>query len=88
VTLQVFTRDRDTHLHVIDHGVGIPDADKSMVLRPFHRLGDSSHTAGVGLGLAIADRLIAAMNGRLELRDTPGGGLTVAIVLPCAEEIL
>ena len=88
VTLQVFTRDRDMHLHIIDHGVGIPQSEKSMVLQPFHRLGDSSHTGGVGLGLAIADRLIAAMNGRLELRDTPGGGLTVVIVLPCAEETL
>jgi len=88
VTLHVFSRDRDMHLHIIDHGVGIPESEKSMVLQPFHRLGDSSHTAGVGLGLAIADRLIAAMNGRLELRDTPGGGLTVAIVLPCAEETL
>ena len=85
VTLQVFTRDHKMHLHIIDHGVGIPEKERAMVLQPFHRLGDSSHTAGVGLGLAIADRLIAAMQGRLELRDTPGGGLTVAIVLPCAE---
>ena len=88
VTLQAFTRDRNMHLHIIDHGVGIPEKERAMVLQPFHRLGDSSHTAGVGLGLAIADRLIAAMHGRLELRDTPGGGLTVAIVLPCAEELL
>lgn len=88
VTVQVFSRDNKMHLHVIDHGVGIPQAEKSTVLQPFHRLGDSSHTGGVGLGLAIADRLIAAMNGRLELRDTPGGGLTVAIVLPCAEATL
>ena len=88
VTVQVFSRDNNMHLHVIDHGVGIPQAEKSTVLQPFHRLGDSSHTGGVGLGLAIADRLIAAMNGRLELRDTPGGGLTVAIVLPCAEATL
>ena len=85
VTLQAFSRDHSVHIHVIDHGVGIPESERAMVLQPFHRLGDSSHTGGLGLGLAIADRLIAAMNGRLELRDTPGGGLTVAIVLPSAE---
>lgn len=86
VTLQAFSRENVMHIHVIDHGVGIPESERAMVLQPFHRLGDSSHTGGLGLGLAIADRLIAAMNGRLELRDTPGGGLTVAIVLPCAKD--
>ena len=85
VTLQAFSRDQSIHIHVVDHGVGIPESERAKVLQPFHRLGDSSHTGGLGLGLAIADRLIAAMNGRLELRDTPGGGLTVAIVLSCAE---
>jgi two-component system sensor histidine kinase KdpD len=85
VTMQAFSRDQSIHIHVVDHGVGIPESERAKVLQPFHRLGDSSHTGGLGLGLAIADRLIAAMNGRLELRDTPGGGLTVAIVLSCAE---
>ena len=37
---------------------------------------------GLGLGLAIADRLVEAMGGELELRDTPGGGLTVVVSLP------
>ena len=32
--------------------------------------------SGLGLGLAIVDRLLAAMAASLELRDTPGGGLT------------
>jgi two-component system sensor histidine kinase KdpD len=55
-------------------------------MQPFHRLGDDSHQPGLGLGLAIADGLTAAMGGHLELRDTPGGGLTAVITLPRATE--
>jgi two-component system sensor histidine kinase KdpD len=68
-------------LHIIDHGPGIPRHQQAAVLQPFHRLDDSG-SGGLGLGLAIADRLVAAMGGQLELRDTPGGGLTVVVALP------
>ncbi len=69
-------------LHVIDHGPGIPRAQRAIVVQPFHRLDDSGASGGLGLGLAIADRFVAAMGGTLELRDTPGGGLTAVISLP------
>ena len=49
---------------------------------PFQRLGDH-HASGshVGLGLAVAKGFIEAMGGRIELSDTPGGGLTVTLSL-------
>ena len=39
---------------------------------------------GVGLGLAVAKGFAEAMGGRIVAKDTPGGGLTVAITLPAA----
>lgn len=72
----------DAQIHIIDHGPGIPADQRDVVVQPFHRLGDGTNAGGLGLGLAIADRVIAAMGGRLELRDTPGGGLTAVISLP------
>lgn len=69
-------------VHIIDHGPGIPKDQKQKVRQAFHRLGDKRQYGGLGLGLAIADRLIVSMNGNLELRDTPGGGLTAVILLP------
>lgn len=79
---------RTVQLHVIDHGPGIPVDQRAVVLQPFHRLHDSGTGGGLGLGLAIADRLVAAMGGTLELRDTPGGGLTVVVAMPasCARD--
>ncbi|MFN8024266.1 MAG: DUF4118 domain-containing protein [Acidimicrobiales bacterium] len=84
VRVRAHTSGRDVQLHVIDHGPGIPVAQRSVVLQPFHRLDDSATGGGLGLGLAIADRLVAVMGGELALRDTPGGGLTVVVVLPSA----
>jgi two-component system sensor histidine kinase KdpD len=73
-------------LQVVDHGPGIPRTQRASVLEPFHRLGDRSSRAGVGLGLAIASGFIEATGGHLELGDTPGGGLTVTVHLPMASQ--
>jgi len=71
-------------LRVTDHGPGIPADQRQQLLEPFRRLGDRSRGAGVGLGLAVAKGFVDAMDGRLVLEDTPGGGLTVAISLKAA----
>jgi len=70
-------------LEVVDHGHGVPDDAKDRIFEPFTRIGDRS-PGGVGLGLAVARGFAEAMGGRIEARDTPGGGLTVAITLPAA----
>jgi two-component system sensor histidine kinase KdpD len=72
------------HLRVIDRGRGIALSERTKVLAPFQRLGDQ-HTNGVGLGFSIAQGFVEAMHGTLTLDDTPGGGLTVTIILPIAE---
>jgi two-component system sensor histidine kinase KdpD len=66
-------------LIVTDHGPGIPAGQRDAVFRPFQRLGDSSSSEGLGLGLALARGLVEAMNGELRPTDTPGGGLTMVV---------
>jgi two-component system sensor histidine kinase KdpD len=51
---------------------------------PYQRLGDSPQGASVGLGLAVARGFVEAMDGSVELEDTPGGGLTVILRLRAA----
>jgi two-component system, OmpR family, sensor histidine kinase KdpD len=70
-------------LEVTDHGPGVPDEAKERIFEPFTRVGDRL-PGGVGLGLAVARGFAEAMGGRIEARDTPGGGLTVAITLAAA----
>jgi two-component system, OmpR family, sensor histidine kinase KdpD len=75
-------------LRVIDRGPGIPETEREQAFAPFQRRDDLSTTgsAGVGLGLAIARGFTEAMGGSLTMEDTPGGGLTVVISLPVAED--
>jgi two-component system sensor histidine kinase KdpD len=71
-------------LRVIDHGPGIPAADRDRLFRPFQRLGDAGG-GGVGLGLAVAHGFITAIGGEISPEDTPGQGLTMRFSLPAAE---
>lgn len=75
------------HLHVIDHGPGVPETDRVRMFEPFQRLHDRTTTAGLGLGLAIARGFTEAMNGTIAPADTPGGGLTMTVTLPIAPRL-
>lgn len=71
-------------LRIIDHGPGIPVADRDRIFTPFQRLDDHA-TDGLGLGLAIARGFTEAMEGTIMPSDTPGGGLTMTITVPAAK---
>ncbi len=68
-------------LRVVDRGPGIAPAERERVFQPFQRLGDLDRATGVGLGLAVARGFVTAMDGELELEDTPGGGTTAVVRL-------
>ncbi|KAA5604207.1 PAS domain S-box protein [Roseospira marina] len=63
---------------VEDTGAGIDPADRVRLFAPFAQGRDSMTSgktrAGVGLGLAICRRMVAAMNGALDVDSEPGVG--------------
>jgi two-component system, OmpR family, sensor histidine kinase KdpD len=75
-------------LEVIDHGRGVPDEAKERMFEPFQRLdargADPSGGKGVGLGLAVVKGFLDTMGCSVAAADTPGGGLTMRVILPCA----
>jgi two-component system, OmpR family, sensor histidine kinase KdpD len=82
--LTACTRADRVDLRVIDHGPGVPEADRDRMFMPFRQLGGAGSAIGVGLGLTVARGLTEAMRGTLEPEETPGGGLTMIISLPVA----
>jgi two-component system sensor histidine kinase KdpD len=70
-------------LRVTDRGAGIPRDKREAVFQPFQRLGDGGRAAydGLGLGLAVAEGFVDALDGEITIDDTPGGGATVVITI-------
>jgi signal transduction histidine kinase len=71
-------------LRVTDTGEGL-DTDRLGELAGGFSQGDGSATrrvGGLGIGLALADRIARAHGGALTCRSTPGAGATFTIVLP------
>ena len=69
-------------ISVVDHGSGLNTAQKARVFDRFYR-GDASRGGKehFGLGLSVAQELVALQKGTLELMDTPGGGCTFRVTL-------
>lgn len=64
---------------ISDTGIGIAEDKKALIFQAFHQ-GDSSVTrrfGGTGLGLAICSRLIALMDGKIDLTSELGQGTAV-----------
>ncbi|KQM21153.1 hypothetical protein ASE73_05575 [Sphingomonas sp. Leaf24] len=82
--LSVENRDTQVCIHVDDSGPGIPLNDVGGIIAPFRRLEPSRSraTGGVGLGLAIADRIAVAHGGRLILDNRQPHGLRATLSLP------
>ena len=66
-------------MHVQDSGPGVPPEMRARVFERFFREGPGQ---GAGLGLSIVSRIVELHGGRVDLRDSPLGGLDVVVTLP------
>ncbi|MCM1258571.1 MAG: HAMP domain-containing histidine kinase [Roseburia sp.] len=83
-TVTLSLKEKSSHflIAVADRGPGIPDKDKPCIFDRFYR-GDSSRTTKdhFGLGLCIAKEIMDAHQGKIQAKDTPGGGATFLLEL-------
>lgn len=74
-------------LEVRDTGIGIALAQQKEVFREFHQLANPERDSrkGLGLGLAISDRLAQTLGHTLTLKSVPGQGSTFALEVPSCD---
>lgn len=69
-------------ISVTDSGVGIPAEIMEKLFQPLF----TTKSRGIGLGLAIAQKLTEANGGRIEVESRLGEGTTFNVILPVKEE--
>lgn len=84
VTLRSGSDPQGLLIEVVDTGIGIAPANLDAVFTPFFRADPSrpTDTGGMGLGLAIARRIIELHGGKLTVESVPGQGSTFRVRLP------
>ncbi len=80
VQIRAFEEDGMIIVEVRDNGCGIKESDLPRVKTKFYK---ANHTRrGSGIGLAVADEIITAHGGTLEIQSREARGTTVTIALP------
>ena len=75
-------------LAVRDTGPGITPAMQARLFEPFDRLGaETSGVEGIGLGLALSQRLAELMGSTIEVVSQPGRGSTFTLEFPLTEAV-
>jgi signal transduction histidine kinase len=74
-------RDRNRiEVAIADRGNGVPPEIRDKVFQPFI----TGKSDGIGMGLALAHRIVTLHGGALSLDSRPGGGTVASVTLPLA----
>jgi signal transduction histidine kinase len=79
---QIVTQPNAVKVSVSDTGPGIPAEFHLEVFDDFFRLPGTESKDGMGLGLAIARRLVQGMSGKIWVESDPGAGCKFSFLLP------
>ncbi|MCJ0971936.1 hybrid sensor histidine kinase/response regulator [Pseudomonas sp. PS1] len=73
-------------IEVQDHGIGISRKSLERIFCQFERAEGSESSAGLGLGLFIAEQIVKAHGGRIEVESEEGQGALFRVLLPVRPE--
>jgi signal transduction histidine kinase len=82
IEISLTVQDAEAQVRVADHGVGVPESERSMLFTPFYRTSRTYDVHGTGLGLHISQQLARRHGGRLWLETSSDAGSVFALALP------
>jgi len=82
VTVTLLCDGRTAQLAVRDQGIGISAEDRARIFRRFERAVTQREHGGFGIGLWLANQLVVAMGGTIDVESRPGEGSTFMVRLP------
>jgi two-component system sensor kinase FixL len=74
-------------IHVIDHGMGIPESEQHHLFERFFRANNATNIQGTGLGLSIVKRYLDLLEGKISFTSSAEKGTTFIVELPRKLEI-
>jgi CheY-like chemotaxis protein len=77
-------RGDEIRIEVCDSGPGIPEDQRRNIFGEFYRLAGENRHGGLGLGLAIVERLCGLLGHPIELASTVGRGSRFSVTVPSA----
>ena len=80
ITVKIWQGEYKAFIEIIDQGRGIPPEDLEHVMTKFYK--GSNSVRGSGIGLALVDSIMTALDGTLDLKSTLGRGTVVTLGLP------
>ena len=85
ITVKLWAGEYKAFVEIIDQGRGIPPEDLGSVKGKFFK--GSNAVRGSGIGLALVDSIMTALDGTLDLRSTLGKGTVVTLGLPLYKKL-
>ena len=79
ITIRARQLETVVFITVKDNGRGIPAAEIKNLFKPFY----TTKPKGTGLGLVMIKKMMAKMNGEVEITSNEGSGTAVNLFLPC-----
>jgi len=65
-----------------DNGIGIDEKYSKRIFKPFERLHGRNEREGIGMGLALCQKIVTRHGGTISVKSKPGKGATFIITLP------
>ena len=80
ITVKIWQGEYKAFIEIIDQGRGIPPEDLENVKTKFYK--GSNSVRGSGIGLALVDSIMTALDGTMDIKSTLGRGTVVTLGLP------